>query len=107
MNLLKKQLQNHRHIVARLGGDEFCAVLFDIEPKKALELFIKLTQVAATTVIQSKEKDKPKFNLSISIGVTFYDKEQERLEDIIHQADKALYTAKNQGRNRVMVYKKS
>ncbi len=100
-NILKKQLQNHRHIVARLGGDEFCAVLFDIEPKKALELFIKLTQVAATTVIQSKEKDKPKFNLSISIGVTFYDKEQERLEDIIHQADKALYIAKKNGRGRV------
>lgn len=99
---LAKTLQKHlthEHFLARLGGDEFCVVLKNIDQKKALEFFIKLKSAIASVHIKTKEKKD--LNISVSIGVTFGD--LESVEEMINQADKALYVAKKNGKNRVEV----
>ena len=97
--ILQKQLTSYSHFMARLGGDEFCVVLKNIDQKKALEFFIKLKSAITEVVIQTKEIKE--LRMSVSIGVTFND--MNDLEEMINQADKALYVAKKNGRNRVEV----
>ena len=97
--VLQKQLTSYSHFMARLGGDEFCVVLKNIDQKKALEFFIKLKSAITEVVIQTKEIKE--LRMSVSIGVTFND--MNDLEEMINQADKALYVAKKNGRNRVEV----
>ncbi|MBP9566895.1 MAG: diguanylate cyclase, partial [Sulfurospirillum sp.] len=89
----------HDHFIARIGGDEFCLVLKDIEQKKALEFFLKLKSAVNHIHIKTKEGDS--LTVSVSIGVTFGD--LESVEEMINQADKALYIAKKNGRNRIEV----
>lgn len=95
---LKKHLI-HAHFIARLGGDEFCVVLKDIDQKKALEFFLKLKN--AISPLHVKVKEMQNLNVTVSIGVTFND--LESVEEMINQADKALYAAKKNGKNRVEV----
>ena len=95
---LSKHL-THDHFIARWGGDEFCVVLKNIEQKKALEFFIKLK--SAISGLHIKTKEKKEVSVNISIGVTFGD--LESVEEMINQADKALYISKKNGRNRVEV----
>ncbi|NCD12288.1 MAG: diguanylate cyclase [Epsilonproteobacteria bacterium] len=89
----------HDHFIARIGGDEFCLVLKNIEQKKALEFFLKLKSAVNHIHIKTKEGDS--LTVSVSIGVTFGD--LESVEEMINQADKALYIAKKNGRNRIEV----
>jgi len=95
---LEKQL-THEHLIARLGGDEFCVVLKNSDQKKALEFFLKLKN--AISPLHIKVKEAKNLNVTVSIGVTFND--LESVEEMINQADKALYTAKKNGKNRVEV----
>lgn len=96
--LLKKHC-DHNAFIARFGGDEFCVVLKKCHQKKALEYFIKLTNTIAHLPIASVTP-KP-LHVTVSIGVTFND--VGSLEEMVNQADKALYLAKKNGRNRVEV----
>ena len=99
---LAKVLKNNlkgSDIVARFGGEEFCIVLKNIEQKKALEYFIKLKGSIAAMAIRTKETKA--FNVTVSIGVTFND--ASSLDEILKQADTALYHAKKNGKNRVEV----
>jgi len=95
---LKKQL-THEHLIARLGGDEFCVVLKNCDQKKALEFFLKLKN--AISPLHVKAKEAKNLSVTVSIGVTFND--LESVEEMINQADKALYAAKKNGKNRVEV----
>lgn len=99
---LAKVLKNNlkgSDIVARFGGEEFCIVLKNIEQKKALEYFIKLKESIAAMAIRTKETKA--FNVTVSIGVAFND--ASSLDEILKQADTALYHAKKNGKNRVEV----
>lgn len=95
---LKKQLAQD-HLIARLGGDEFCVVLKNSDQKKALEFFLKLKNIISPLPIKAKEAKN--LSVTVSIGVTFND--LESVEEMINQADKALHTAKRNGKNRVEV----
>ncbi|AFL68018.1 GGDEF domain-containing response regulator [Sulfurospirillum barnesii] len=94
-----KEYLVHDHFLARIGGDEFCLVLKNMEQKKALEFFLKLKSVISTIQIKTKEGDT--LGVSVSIGVTFGD--LESVEEMINQADRGLYLAKKNGKNRIEV----
>ena len=86
-------------IVARFGGEEFCVVLKKINKEEAVKFFVNLrAKVAENEVTIKKEKVK----VTISIGISFGNGHCE-IDDMLEACDSALYTAKENGRNRVEI----
>jgi diguanylate cyclase len=85
---------------ARIGGEEFAVIL----PKTPLLGATTVAETLRNSVSQLKLEKKAKSELlgaiTVSVGVAQY-RPGESLEDLINRADKALYFAKNAGRNRV------
>ena len=88
--------------IARLGGDEFVAILLDLDEKDdCLPLVNRLLDAAVTTA----HADHLNLNVSASVGITFYPQGKNISEDeILRQADQAMYKAKQGGKNRYHIY---
>ncbi|WP_374437422.1 EAL domain-containing protein [Inhella sp.] len=84
--------------LARLGGDEFVAVLLDLaQPADGEHLVQRLVQAAAEPI----EVEGHALQLSASVGVTYYPQAEEVDGDqLLRQADLAMYQAKLAGKNR-------
>ncbi|MCP4498532.1 MAG: diguanylate cyclase [Deltaproteobacteria bacterium] len=93
--------------VARYGGEEFCIILPRSDEKAAVEVAEKLSREICNLSINGAS-DQPMGLLSVSVGVSTFpddlpDAVQGSLEkQLIDAADKALFAAKIQGRNRVV-----
>ena len=87
--------------VARLGGDEFTVILTEFEQ-------ITHVKMIATTIL--KELAKPfliygeKVNTSGSIGISVLPHDATNAENLIRNADQAMYEAKNAGRNQLRFF---
>lgn len=94
-------------LVARIGGEEFLIVLPGVtmeNARKAANRLCTLIHEAPCTLPDGAEP----INVSVSIGLTIYDpteaaaaRETATPESLVARADKALYRAKEKGRNRV------
>ncbi|EEY98786.1 GGDEF family protein [Vibrio sp. RC586] len=90
-------------IVARFGGEEFCVVLASESPfdadRFAQQMHDKVAQLAIANPVNSTFQ-----SLTISIGAVYASSPQmESYLSLFHQADMALYHAKESGRNRYVV----
>ena len=87
--------------VARYGGEEFVLVLPETDTPDALRLAESLRDaVAALQVVVNDEGATA--SVTVSIGVaTLHLGDERSFEDLVNQADKALYQAKETGRNNV------
>jgi diguanylate cyclase (GGDEF)-like protein/PAS domain S-box-containing protein len=85
-------------LVARWGGEEFAVLLPELDLDAAAEVADRLRRAIAGTLIRLDGVD---FGFTISIGLVACG-ETAPLEQLINQADGALYEAKLQGRDRVM-----
>jgi diguanylate cyclase len=86
--------------VARLGGDEFAVLMIDVEePESAIAFAHRIV----STLHDAIEVDGSRIGLSISVGVAFAD-ETKSAEQLISEADSAMYEAKANGKNRVEVF---
>ncbi|NRD77582.1 diguanylate cyclase [Bacillus sp. BRMEA1] len=104
---LSKNLIQPNHFAARYGGEEFVVLLPDTNLKSALKIAARLKECVANLHIPHISSKVHEF-VSTSIGVaTFVPSSLASPNDLIEQADKALYEAKHLGRNRVAVYPKS
>ncbi len=82
--------------VARLGGDEFTAILTELDGLVHVEpVARKVNEALATPYRIGNEV----IHLSASIGITLYPSDAATAEDLIRNADQAMYVAKNSGRN--------
>lgn len=90
-----------KDVPARLGGDEFALLIRDCELPEA-----QATAERIITAISRMEFrwELDLFRIGASIGATIISDTAPELSEILHQADKACYAAKEQGRNRVCVY---
>ena len=100
-SMLIQQGVRHTDIVARYGGEEFSAILMNAGKDFAREIAERVRKNVADARLHN-EAAQPNGNLTVSVGVaTFSSPAISTLTDLIREADKALYRAKNAGRNRV------
>ena len=88
--------------VARLGGDEFAAIFTDLAEASASEPLIErlLTAIAAPVLINGLG-----LQVSGSIGVSYFPQQGDlEADQLLRQADHAMYAAKLSGRNRCCVF---
>lgn len=86
--------------VARIGGEEFVVLLKNTDDKAASVVAekIRLNVEKMTTFCEERE-----VLCTVSIGITTSSSEAFEFDELFVQADKALYSAKNMGRNRWVV----
>lgn len=96
-NIAKKTL-GRRGIVGRFGGDEFYMFIDGIEDREELRNFLK------TMVRTFYYEFSPNMKVTASIGVSKYPDDGTDYEILMSKADKALYIAKEKGKNRHIIY---
>lgn len=87
-------------LIARLGGEEFVALLADAD-RSTGTLAAERARTALGKAVLPTEKGSP-IRFTASVGVAVMRPEGEALEDILDRADQGLYSAKRNGRNRVV-----
>jgi diguanylate cyclase (GGDEF)-like protein len=87
-------------IVSRYGGDEFTILLPDTDLATALEVNERVRQ-RVEDLDFLKKLDGPELRTSVSLGISCYPATCLTLAELKEQADRALYAAKHNGRNRV------
>ncbi len=96
--VLKKNVRS-ADIVCRYGGEEMSIILPNTKYEEAVKIAEKLcNMVAAKTYKLSNGRES---NVTISLGVASFGDDGTTPAQIIENADKRLYNAKNNGRNRV------
>jgi diguanylate cyclase (GGDEF)-like protein len=89
--------------VARYGGEEFAVVLYEASREYVAEVLTRIQRSIAELNIPH-EASRVASRLTVSIGAAFILPGANRThEGLIQLADEALYSAKEQGRNRVVV----
>jgi len=82
-------------LFGRIGGEEFAILLFKTDNSGAL----KLAEKICTTIGQHRFPHNEK--LTVSIGLGSLAEQEQTVQELFERADKALYQAKQQGRNQV------
>lgn len=102
--VLKKQLQRPGDLAARYGGEEFIFILPDTDAKGAAHMAEKLRKSIEAMKIPNLNSKCSEF-VTASVGVaSAIPTHLFQPDEMILQADKALYQAKQEGRNCVRVY---
>lgn len=96
-----KKFSRSKDLIARFGGEEFVMLL----PETALEEAAGCAERirAAIENLQTTVEDSD-INCTISLGIAAVDVSNESIESALNRADKALYEAKNTGRNRICTH---
>lgn len=106
-NVIKEQLREY-DIPSRYGGEEFCILLpqTNIDEAKIVAERLRTSVENKKIEIQTNKNEQIKhISVTISVGLAqLYIKDMA--DDLYMKADRALYEAKEQGRNRVVVYEK-
>jgi diguanylate cyclase (GGDEF)-like protein len=87
-------------IICRYGGEEFVAILPELSFEAALERAQHLRRVISET--RPHFRSDGHHGITVSIGVAMYPQHSDSAETLLRAADRALYEAKHQGRNRVV-----
>lgn len=91
--------------IARYGGEEFAMVLFNTLPDDAMVVTDRIRQTLSDMAIQFGDQT---FKITMSLGIsTMYPDDVITREELIDQADKALYCAKSAGRNCCRIFHSS
>jgi len=99
---LKKQIKRETDFVARFGGEEFVCILPFIEKVEALDFAKTLVQSIEDMKIPHPMSEHSKY-VTISVGMAdTIPNEENTFNQLLDEADKALYSAKKSGRNRVV-----
>jgi diguanylate cyclase (GGDEF)-like protein len=100
---LKNQVKRETDFVARFGGEEFICLLPFIGKDEAVEFAKILVQSVEDMKIPHPMSEHSKY-VTISVGMaTVIPNENNTYNELMNNADKALYKAKETGRNRVII----
>lgn len=87
-------------IVARIGGEEFAVLLLGTDIALAADIAERILNSISSQVVRI---DGREIRYTVSIGVCTMSAEMHSVTDLLKGADKALYVAKNAGRNQVSI----
>lgn len=99
---LFESLVRKSDLLARLGGDEFGVLLYKCGTTEALKLANQIRQKVEEFQFAWEGKS---FSVGVSIGLVIVDDRWESTDALLNAVDSACYIAKNEGRNRVVVYR--
>jgi len=99
-NLMKQHITEY-HCAARYGGEEMAIIMPNTPLNKAMEIAEKIRASLAQHPLKLKGSKKSIGKVTISIGVSSF-KINDSIESLIERADKAMYQAKDNGRNQIM-----
>ena len=88
--------------VYRFGGEEFVVILTETDINQSI---IPLERFRKTIETLDLKYQNQKINITVSIGACQYNDRIETKEELLEKSDKALYKAKNNGRNQIIYYK--
>src|SRR4051812_5295793 len=91
----------HYDVPARFGGEEFAILLPETPPEQAFEIAERIRRAVAASAFDVETSSEP-IRATVSIGVAGFPRDAADANELIHQADLAVYRAKLQGRNRVL-----
>jgi diguanylate cyclase (GGDEF)-like protein len=87
-------------VVCRYGGEEFCLLFPNSTAEDAVGRVNTLLEATRNTT--TKMGDISKNGITFSAGVSGFPEDGQGAQSLVDAADRVLYTAKNQGRGRVM-----
>lgn len=91
---LNKNTREH-DVVARIGGEEFAIFCENIEVEQATMMFSRISKFLEDNPLRGQR------TITISMGVAFYPNITIEGDELVRQADKALYVAKERGRDQI------
>lgn len=89
-------------LIARLGGDEFLVSKKEII---SVQQLIEQGNNLIRLLKQRFEKNKYYHNLSASVGISYTNDKNKKIDDLIKESDTALYKAKQTGKSKCCIYK--
>ncbi|MDC7690658.1 diguanylate cyclase [Vogesella indigofera] len=100
--VVEKAVRNSHDLAARIGGEEFAILLPGATPEQALDIAATLRQ--QLLLLQIPHQQSPVGRASCSIGVlSQVPQADDTTRSLFEQADKALYAAKHNGRDRAEI----
>jgi len=101
-------------IFARLGGEEFVVALPGTDLEQAVQVATRLCRLVEEAnleeagnlfeVVSGEKANKNEIKVTISVGVAACDKSCKNVDMLMDHADRAMYSVKNTGRNRINVW---
>lgn len=93
-----ESLKDLNPMVSRFGGEEFCIVLEGLDRKNAYNVAEELRKRIEREKIILRRQET---HITVSIGIATFPFDTEDEDELIQKADRAMYEAKQKGRNRV------
>ncbi|GAB4480777.1 MAG: hypothetical protein Kow0088_22550 [Anaerolineales bacterium] len=90
--------------LARYGGDEFVLLLPEVNQNSAKDIAQRLISIVENMKVTVNSANNDPIYLTMSVGVATFPERGDNVHSLIKAADRALYQAKEAGRNRYIIY---
>jgi len=97
VDIVKENLRQS-DVFSRIGGEEFTLLLPDADPKGALKMAQRISEIVEGRPLEIRNEKIP---MTVSGGLTQW-KTDESLDRVLSRADSAMYQAKEKGRNQIV-----
>ena len=100
-SLMAKELRNI-DTIGRYGGDEFILIFPESTKEQGIRILERIRKnISSARITSSFLINKKSFSITFSAGIASLSIENKNINDLINNADKALYRAKQKGRNKI------
>jgi diguanylate cyclase (GGDEF)-like protein len=100
---IKSQIRSRDHVF-RYGGEEFCVILAESDEHVAHEVGVRICDCVRSMKPGFLKNCPTKLTISVGVSTAQHWSGQGVIDELIEQADQALYEAKRTGRDRIVCY---